>query len=416
MQPHRSNNEENQSDAETNLWRTLGILYRWKSTIVGATCIAAVAAVVISLLLPDWYRASTRLLPPESTSGSGGGISGMLASDSNIPSMASSLLNRSGGNYMRFMALLTSETVMGEVVDEFDLIEVYETGDTKAPRQRAIEALSGNVDFTIDDEFEFLSVKVYDKDPERAAAIANHFAQTLNDRHSELAAENARTYRRFVEKRYRQTERRLDSARMAKQEFEEEHGVIQLPEQAEQFLTSVAELRAQTIQNEIKLGALRQQYGSNNSQVSSLQQMVQTAHEKQEELMSGQDMLLPVAYQNLPQVARRYAQIMQEITIQEQLLKYVRPMYEQAVFDEQKEVTAVQIIDPADPPVEDSWPPRAIICIMATLSAFLLSVIAVLSYEWFRRNREYLAEQIRREAEASAPEPLSQRSQTPTST
>lgn len=414
MQPHSSNNEDNRSNAETNLWQTLGVLYRWRRAIIGTTSVVAVAAVVISLLLPDWYRASTRLLPPESSS-STGGITSMLQNSGNIPSMASSLLGGPSGNYMRFMALLTSDTVMGKVVDRFDLVDVYETADSEAPRQKAIEALGDNVDFTIDDEFEYLSVKVYDKDPERAASIANYFAQTLNNRHSDLAAENARTYRQFVEKRYRQTEHRLDSARTKKQKFEEKYGVIQLPEQARQFLTSVAELRASTIQNEIKLGALRQTYGSNNSQVASLEQMVQTAHEKQEELLSGQDMLLPIAYQNLPQVARQYAQIMQEITIQEQLIEYVRPLYEQAIFDEQKEITAVQVIDPATPPVEDAWPPRAIICIMATLSAFLLTIIAVLTYDWFRRNRTYLAAQIRREAQESEAARNVERSETTTS-
>jgi uncharacterized protein involved in exopolysaccharide biosynthesis len=411
MQPYSSNNEGESSPAERNFWQTLGILLRWRRWIVGATLGVAVAAVVISLLLPDWYRASTRLLPPASSSSNS--ITKFL-SDSDIAPMASSLLGGgASSDYMRFMSLLTSHTVMGTVVDKFDLIEVYETTDTDAPRLRAIETLGDNVEFAIDNEYEYLSIQLYDKDPQRAAEMANYFAEVLNDRQSELATENATRYRKFVEDRYRQTEQRLDSARVRKQEFEEDHGVIELPEQAKQFLTSMAELRVSTIQNEIRLGALQQQYGSNNAQVASLDQMVQTAHEKQEQLMSGQDALLPVAYQNLPEVSRQYAQIMQEVTIQEELLKFIRPLYEQAIFDERQEVTAVQVIDPATPPVDDSWPPRAIICVMATLSAFLLSIIAVLTYDWFRRHRQYLADQIRSESRESAP-PV-QHPQTPNS-
>lgn len=411
MQPYSSNDEGEESPAEQNFWRTLGKLYRWRHWIVGLTTVVAVAAVVISLMLPDWYRASTRLLPPASSSSSS--ITKFL-SDSDIAPMASTLLGEGpSGDYMRFMSLLTSRTVMGSVVDEFNLIDVYETAETDAPRVRAIETLEDNVEFTIDDEFEYLSVQVYDKDPERAADLANYFAEVLNNRQSELSTENATRYRRFVESRYRQTERRLDSARVDKQEFEEEHGVVQLPEQARQFLTSMAELRVSTIQNEIRLGALRQQYGAGNAQVASLEQMVETAQEKQQELLGGRDALLPVAYQNLPRVARQYAQIMQEVTVQEELLTYIRPLYEQAIFDEEREVTAVQVIDPATPPVEDSWPPRAVICIVAALSAFLLSIIAVLTYDWFRRNRQYLADQIRDQSRESTPQ--IDRSQTPTS-
>lgn len=381
---------------EQSIWNFFGALYRQRRWIVGITLIAAVGSVVGSLMLPDWYRSSTRLLPPESSMGSN--FSAMLSSTSGgLGSVAQSVLGGSSGNYMRYMSILSSESMMRAVVNEFDLAEVYQTTDSKAPVVRAMQKLEENVDFVIDDQYEFLSIKVYDQKPDRAAEMANFLADRLNERHTQLSSQHAGNYRKFVEKRYRQAQTELDSILRIKQQFEEQHGVVQLPEQAQQFLSSMAEIRAQTVQHEIRYRALRSQYGSQNDQVASARELVEAANEKWQGMMEGEDGLLPVAYSNLPELGRRYAQIMQEVTVQEEILRFLGPMYEQARFNEQREMTAVQVIDPATPPIEPAWPIRSLVCIAATLSAFLLAVFGALLYDWIWRNREYLARHIERD-------------------
>lgn len=414
MNGNQHGREDGVDDAgsdDRTFWNTVGALYRHWRLITAATFTVAVLSVVISLLLPDWYRASTRLLPPES--GGPSNIAAMMGGSSNeqLGSIASSLLGGgAGGNYTRFMSLLTSETVMEAVVDSFDLTRVYETTESRAPVGDAISELRGNVSFVIDDEYEHLSIRVYDRDPQRAADMANFFARHLNERHTELSSQNAATYRRFIEERYRDVEAALDSARLAKQEFEEQHGVIQLPDQARQFLTSLAELRTETIQNEIRLEALRTQYGPNNTQVNLQEQLVEAARRQHEQMMGGSDVLLPVAYQNLPSLSRRYAEIMQEVTIQERILEYVRPLYEEARFDEQREKTAVQIVDPARPPVEAAWPVRSLICILATVSGFLLIIFGVVVWERMQANRSYLIRRLQETVSANGPRERTQTS------
>lgn len=406
MQPYTSNNNnetDRQKRAKRSIWQTLGTLYHWRRFITYVTLIVAAASVVLALLLPDWYKASTRLLPP--TSSGGGDITNFLSSSSDLAPIASSLLGSSSGDYMRFMSLLTSRSVMGSVVDRFNLQQVYETADAPAPRIAAINALEENVEFDIDDEFDHLSIVVYDKDPQRSAEIANYFAKRLNERFTELSSEHSAQYRKFVEKRYQKAEADLDSARIRKQHFEEKHGVAALPTQTQEFIAALAKLRASTITTQIELDALKQQYGPENTQVTSVEHLLTAAQQKQQAMLSGDKVLLPVAYEDLPVLSRRYANVAQEVAIQEQILKYVRPLYEQALFDEQRTRTALQIIDPAVPPAEAEWPPRGIICIAATLSAFLLAIIAVLSYSWLQRNQNTLVEKIQAEKPAHTPTP-----------
>ena len=96
----------------------LVLVWDWRKFIIGITAGVAILSVAISLLLPNWYRASSRLLPPERT-GSSAIASAML---DNLPSAAAGLLGGSSGNYSRYLTILTSRQLLDSVVDNFDLI------------------------------------------------------------------------------------------------------------------------------------------------------------------------------------------------------------------------------------------------------------------------------------------------------
>jgi len=59
----------------------------------------------------------------------------------------------------------------------------------------------------------------------------------------------------------------------------------------------------------------------------------------------------------------------------------------------------VQVVDEAVPPVIKYGPRRSIICIAAVLSAFILAVLFVLVYTWWRRNYAYYAHRLREAAD-----------------
>ena len=64
------------------------------------------------------------------------------------------------------------------------------------PRRDAIGALAENVDLVVDDEYEFLSVEVYDQDPVRAAAMSNFFVRELNRIDGRLSSQTFRAVTR----------------------------------------------------------------------------------------------------------------------------------------------------------------------------------------------------------------------------
>ena len=376
-------------------WYVVAILLKWRVLIIIGTMLVAIASVVISLSLPLWYQAQTRLLSPE-----GSGTNPLSAAlSSNLSAAASALLGRSGGDFFRYISILSSRTMYERVVDEFDLVSVYETADSEDPRGAAIRMFAENVGFPIDNEYEFLSITVLDTDPQRAADIANFLVQELNRRNQELAAQDATNYRLFVETRFREATATLDSLKNASQQFQEQYGVFNLETQSQVFLEQLASMRAEAITLEIEYEALREQYGSDNSLVKMARSAYETANRKSRAALNGQEDLLPVSRKELPSVFRAYVDLEQELLIQKNILELISPLYEQARFQEERKFQAVQVVDTAIPPTKKAKPKRSIIVIGATISAFLVIVLFVFVIEWWRKNHAYI---VRRIQEASA--------------
>lgn len=388
--------EARRAQAEQTLWQTLGTLFLWRRFIISVTAVVAVAAVVITLLMPNWYRASARLLTPES----GGGLSSLLLR--NLPSGASSLLG-GGGDYTRYLAILSSRGLMEAAVDSFDLVRVYELEDAKTPREEAVKLLGEYMEFTIDDEYDFLSVSALDRDPQRAADMANFFVRRLNETNARLSSQSAGSFRRYMESRYQESLATMDSLLTANQRFQEQYGVFDLPAQTESFFEQVAQLRGQAVEAEIKFEVARSQYGTENQQVATLRALTEAANEKYRAALAGQEQVLPIPKDQVPGVVRTYADLEMNLAIQRTILEVVGPLYEQARLQEEQQSEAVQVLDYASPPVRKAEPKRSVLVIVATFSAFVLSVLFVLLLEWWRNNHARLARRLEEGIRESRP-------------
>ncbi len=380
------------------LWEYVGTLFRWRRTIIGITGLVAILSIVLSLLMTNWYAASARLLSPESSGTNP--LSAALAS--NLASAASAFLGGGNGDYLRYKTILSSRTMYERVVDEFDLVSVYETEESLSPRDAAIRILAENTAYPIDEEDEYLSVVVLDTDPQRAADMANYIVSQLNVRNSELASQDAGNYRRFVEARYKETLSRLDSLKDKTQAFQEANQVFNLESQATAFLEQVASLRAESYALEIEYEALKQQYGTENPRVRAARNAMETANRKGDEVLAGGGEVLPVARGDFPEVMRTYVELEQEMRIQKSILEIIAPMFEQARFQEERKYEAVQVVDKAVAPIDKAKPKRSLIVIGATLSGFLLSLLFVLVMDWWQRKGGYILQRIGEEARKGA--------------
>lgn len=396
MEPLKTD-EERRSQAEVELWKGLGILWNRRRLILAITGVIAVLSVVLSLLMPNYYRASSRLLLPEA--GGSGGLASILG---NLGSAAQSLLGASGGDYVRYMAILESRNVLEGVVNHFDLIRVYEYEDSDTPMEDAIDDLADYVELYVDNEYDFLSIEVIDKDPQRAADMANFMVGELDRVNNELSSRTAGNFRQYVEERYAESQTLRSNLLDSLRSFQQRFGVFDLQAQTEAFFDQVASLRVATLEAEIQYEAMRSQLGAQNTTVKGLQEVVAASNRKYQAALSGREAVLPIPQGQVPDVVRAFLDIEMERTIQEKILEFVAPMLEQARFEEQRQKEAVQVVDPAVPPVKKDSPKRSVIVLASTLSAFILVVLYVLLSAWWQGNSARFAHRLREASERAA--------------
>jgi uncharacterized protein involved in exopolysaccharide biosynthesis len=155
-------------------------------------------------------------------------------------------------------------------------------------------------------------------------------------------------------------------------------------------------MRAEVARLEVEYGALRRQYGDDNPQVQAAAAAVDEARGQMNRVLGGRDAVLPVPRSALPEVGRQYAVLYQEVATQAKILEFIRPLFEQARFDQQREASAVQVLDRAIPPVRKAKPQRRIIVVAATFTSLLLAIGYVLGRSWLGANRAELAARIAR--------------------
>ena len=99
---------------------------------------------------------------------------------------------------------------------------------------------------------------------------------------------------------------------------------------------------------------------------------------------------MPVPQGQLPQIGRQYSQLLQEVTTQARIIEFIRPIYEQASFDEQRQVAAVQVLDVARVPKLKAGPRRSVLVIAVSLTSLVVAMVLVLTFAFVKRNFAYM--------------------------
>src|SRR5215471_5692464 len=142
----------------------LVILAKRKGFILKCVCAATLAAMVISLLLPDRYTANTKILSPQISQSMSATLVNQLGL-TGIPSSEASDV---------YLAILRSETIANRLVDRFSLINVYRS-DLKVEARRA---LADRTEIN-ESKDRVISISVNDRSPQRAAELANGYLEEL---------------------------------------------------------------------------------------------------------------------------------------------------------------------------------------------------------------------------------------------
>lgn len=362
----------------------LYILFKWKKFIIINLIVVISISTIVAFIIPKEYRATaTIMIPPDTQSGLGG-LTSLLGGKNSLSAMGSRIFGLSSTSEDVLLGILYSRTALVKVIDRFDLINYYEVDDNNY--DKVIKAFTG--DFAANpNEYGMIDISVINKDPKVAAEIANYFAFLVDSLNIVYSIERAKNNRLFIEKRYLKNIEDLKEAEDSLYKFQKKYGIVAVPEQLEVTVKAAAELESQLAKKEFEAFFLKQQFGEESPQSRLVEQEVNLLRKKVQELKNSKtlsnysNVLFP--FNTMPDIAIKYLRTYRDVQIQQSILEFVLPMYEQSKVEEQKSTPTVMVIDKAVPPQLKYSPKRSVIIIGPSLLMLLFMIPFTF---WLERN------------------------------
>ncbi len=370
--------DDNKQEHALKLLDLLLIFARRKRLIAGVTVGAAIAAAAVSLLLPNWYTATTTILPPQQNVSLTASLVGQLGGLSPLTSAgtAAQSLGLKNPNEI-YVSMLRSRTVADAMIQRFDLMKVYRAR-TMPDARKELQKASG-MDLSSRDST--ITIAVEDRDRKRAAEMANAYVEELRAVTQIHAVSEAAQRRMFFERQMAQAKNNLASAEQALKETQQKTGLIQLNDQSRAIIESVVKLRAEIAAKEVQVQVLRSGATERNPDLIRLEQELagmrtQLASVERQSGGGGGD--IQVATGKVPEAGLEYARRVRDVKYYETVFELLAKQYEAAQLDESRTSAVIEVLDPATSPDKKSSPKRAVIVLVSAFMALFACCAYVL--------------------------------------
>ena len=370
-----------------DLYRLVFIASKWAKFIVKTTVIVCVATVIVLLLLPNWYTATTSIFPAERES-SFMGLASSILQGVGLMSGQEMVLPAFATPSHVYAAVLRSRTVVEAVVQEHDLKKRYKSKTT----EEAVRECLSHTRIRVGPEG-IVSVSFEDIDKKRAADVANSFVEELNHINQKVSSSRARSTRIFMEERLGETARALEQAEDTLRSFQEGNKAISLDEQMKAQIQNVAALEGRLAMVEIELGLLRRTFIPDHPEITRKQMEISEIKRKISAMNTGtpgsRDYgMLGLPFAQVPRLALEFGRLLRDVKIKETLYGLLTEQYEHAKIQEAKDTPTIQILDVAKVPEKKSRPKRLIILAIAGGLGVVLSMLYAVILEHIQTLKE----------------------------
>ena len=314
-------------------------LWKYRKPVIIVTVAGMILSVVVSLLITPRFAAEVVLYPTASSSVSKTLISTQWTGNKDILSFGEEEETE------RLLQILQSDRIRNKLVQQFDLYNHYEIEpDEKYRKTKLNNKLKKNVRFR-KTEYMAVQIRVMDKDPDTAAAMANAIAALLDSTIAGLQREKARKAFILVKEEYRNLE-----------------------SEEEQIKDSLLHLGSLGIYDLSAQGR-----GLGEAYAEAVRRNDQSAMKKLQDQMEV-----------LGKYGGVYRTLSERLSYSIDRLSNLRIKYSEAKLDAEQNLPNVYIINTAEVPDKKAAPKRSLIVMAGTLSAFLFAVVLLMILEAFR--------------------------------
>jgi tyrosine-protein kinase Etk/Wzc len=363
------------------------LLAKHRRLLLGVPSVVAAVALAIAFVLPNVYTGTARILPPQQKDSSVAAMLGVFAGQSAFAgggAVGQALGIRNPIDL--YVGILKSRTIADRIIERFNLKDLYHASTMVSAREalQNVATISATRDGII-------AIDVEDEDPKRAAEMANAYVEELDQMMQGLAVTEASQRRLFFEKQLFNARNQLASAEAGLRRALESKGISGVEAQGRSLVTTTEQLRAQIAVKEIQLDAMRAYATGRNPEAVRMTQELTSMKDQLANLESGRREPgaghSPAGLENLHKL--------RELKFVEFTVELLSKQYELARIDEARDAVVIQVVDKALPPDKKSKPKRAVIVFVSTVTALLIVILIILSFEALGRIRTHPVGQAR---------------------
>jgi len=278
--------------------------------------IALVITLLLSFILPKVYRSTATIFRPTESETSLEWLK--------VASATKGLASTLSTNIDLFLSILKSRSMQDKIIKRFDLLKIYRLRDMEETRKELIYCTKIGIS-----REKMITITVCDRDPVRAAAIANFYIENLDKTIQTLKINAAKRNRLFIDERLSRTVESLNKAEEELKNFQIKEKTA-VSKNISQMSEIGGELEGKLINAKLELEILKEYAASRHPEILKLKNRI---NEIQKALV------------RLPPTEEKLSKLLRKIRSQETVYDFLTNQLEQAKIAEAKDTPVVQVLD-----------------------------------------------------------------------
>lgn len=363
-------------DKQDNLLGVFQTLYRWRKAIRNICIVALLGSIGLSLLLKNYYQATTIFYPaspqlanPELMFGNTGQVTEYFGSDRDLDRLAE---------------VANSSELIDFMIHKFKLFDHYGIDSTAKDGPSKVQKRLRKLYNAQKNKNDAIELSVEDTDPELAAQMANAARDKINEIARRLTKNSQGQILTAFEDNIKRKQADLVILGDSLKTLQRVYGIYDPVAQGEQLASSLAEAEAGITKGRAKLDVLEKIPEISRDTIAFIRADLRASERLRQQLKSqnAPDGELTVQRYNegLPQVS-----VLKDLHFQaRKQLSYDLERYNQIKSVYQTDIPALHLIEAAEVPLIKSRPKRSIIVIASLLAAFLFGAVGALLADNYR--------------------------------
>lgn len=187
-----------------NLVEVVKVILKWKTPIAVFVGVSAIAAVVVSLLLPNYYESSSIFYPTNPSITDRQNLFGKESSGDNQGFFGTK------NDAQRMMSLAQSASVVGYLIEKFNLIEHYDIEQDDPKRYFKVKKEFDSNYKVVKTELGGVMISFLDTDNQLASDLVNTAVSKINEQNNKIISDNKSTILNIFREKVAQKRKELD--------------------------------------------------------------------------------------------------------------------------------------------------------------------------------------------------------------